>query len=145
MGSIVDKRGQMIQQDLGGGEKLDISCNKRYIKIMKILYSCKLQDQSKDSQLKVVKRLCENKHSCGFEITRKVFGNTECPGTKDDKMTLWAVHRCDKVCGNGTRGPMVQKDLTGGKILKMTCKGGCIKILKILFSCRMKENQILLN
>ena len=47
------------------------------------------------------------------------------------------------VCNNLEEGPMIQKDVLGcGGRLDLKCTGGCLKILKVLYSCEMKEQAI---
>ena len=85
--------------------------------------------------------------------SRQTFGDEECPDAEDYKMSMWIVYRCDggedntrrtgvKECNKcGKEGEMIQKDVPGcGGKLRMACKGGCLKILKLLYSCKEKKN-----
>ena len=89
------KRGQMVQKDLNGGDSLTIICEGGCIKIMKVLYSCKIRNSSNASQLRIVKGLCEDKKKCKVSASRKIFGDAECPGRREEQMQLWIVYRCD--------------------------------------------------
>ena len=89
------KTGQMVKKDLKGGNKLKITWNDGCIKMMKVLYSCKMGESSNVSQLSIVKGLCEDKEKCEVSATRDMFGSTECPGKREEEMNLWTVYRCD--------------------------------------------------
>jgi len=43
--------------------------------------------------------------------------------------------RCDSL----KEGPMVQEDVLGGGRIEMRCRGGCLKILKLLYSCKESD------
>ena len=105
---------------------------------------------SNPTQTQIVKDKCKNTNACRIEATREYFGNSECPGTDDDEMTLWMVYTCrggsnkssihkpicnpDGGCGaNVTQGEMKQLDIPGcGGWAKIECSGGCINIVKVL-------------
>jgi hypothetical protein len=90
------KTGQMVQKDLIGGNKLTIICEGGCIKIMKVFYSCKIEKSSKESQLRIVKGLCEDKDKCEVSATREMFGHDEFPDKKlEEELNLWVVYRCD--------------------------------------------------
>ena len=48
-------------------------------------------------------------------------------------------------CSLNSRGEMIQEDVPGcGGRIEMICQGGCLRILKILYSCREQRNSNLL-
>ena len=124
---------------------------------MKALYSCKEKNETNQKQLGLVKKNCQNKEACEIEANREFFGNSECPGIEDAEMALWLIYSCngggsDKTtihtpsCNTGVdnetcagndveQGRMKQVDVPGcGGWAKITCKGGCINILKVINS-----------
>ena len=90
------KKGPMNQADVPGcGARIELNCVGGCLTILKVLYSCKMRDQSVPEQLSKVKRRCENKENCSVEPSRKMFGYTECPKSPDDDMVMWITYRCD--------------------------------------------------
>ena len=67
-----------------------------------MLYSCEAADfpnDTKKEQLELVEENCQEKEACQIDVSREYFGDTECPGTEDEKMSLWLTYSCD---GGGT-------------------------------------------
>ena len=124
------------------------------------LYSCKVTEVNQE-QLELVKKNC--KVACQIGVSREYFGDSECPGADDAKMSLWLVYSCDgggtdrtksgrPTCKPGTgtgtgtdtcsaeqgdveQGEMTQVDIPGcGGWVNIDCNGGCINIVKVLKS-----------
>ena len=57
-----------------------------------MLYSCKVTEVNKE-QLELVRKDC--KIACQIGVSRGYFGDSECPGTDDSKMSLWLTYSCD--------------------------------------------------
>merc|ERR1719153_813399 len=69
------KKGPMNQTDVPGcGARIELHCEGGCLRILKVLYSCKMKVQSVPAQLSKVKRRCENKESCSVSASRKMFG-----------------------------------------------------------------------
>ena len=71
-----------------------------------MLYSCEAQSVVKLNQLELVKNDCQGKEGCKIEASREYFGDSECPGTDDAKMSLLLIYSCD---GGGTDRTMLFK------------------------------------
>ena len=55
-------------------------------------------------------------------------------------MTFMNIAYCLEKCRHKKRGKMVQKDVVGcGGGIEMKCTGGCLKIHKTLYSCKMRD------
>ena len=63
-----------------------------------MLYSCKASGTNQE-QFELVKKDCQGKEACQIDVSREFFGDEECPGTDDAKMSLWLIYSCD---GGGT-------------------------------------------
>ena len=142
------------------GESICNSFNSQsnYHYALKVLYSCSNRDESNRDQFKLVKTTCQGQQACQLDAIREFFGNDECPGTEDAKMTLWLEYSCvggtDRtttrapIC-NGIEppsGPPItgpgkdpckggerkQLDVRGcGGWINLDCKGGCLNIRKV--------------
>jgi hypothetical protein len=154
------KEGKMVQKDvLGCGGKISMSCKGGCLKVLKVLYSCKEKKNSNADQLKRVKKICKDKEECEVAASREMFGYNECTDATDDVMKMWIVYRCDAGieshaltgpetckarqgnCDEKDKGVMVQKDVPGcGGKIELSCVGGSLKILKLLYSCQEKKN-----
>lgn len=115
--------------------------------IPKVLYSCKEADTNQ-GQMRLVRYYCQGKRKCRIEVSRKFFGNRECPGTDDSRMKLWLVYSCDggsdkttslsPNCGSGEcrikrDGNKKQLDIPGcGGWAHLVCHGGCLAIHKVV-------------
>ena len=92
----LSKEGPMNQTDVPGcGARIELNCEGGCLRILKVLYSCKMKDQSIPGQLSKVKKRCENKETCSVTPSRKMFGNKECPSTPENDMVMWMTYRCD--------------------------------------------------
>ena len=78
------------------GESICNSFNSQsnYHYALKVLYSCSNRDESNRDQFKLVKTTCQGQQACQLDAIREFFGNDECPGTEDAKMTLWLEYSC---------------------------------------------------
>ena len=86
----------MVAKDvLGCGGRIEMKCKGGCLRIIKLLYSCERKDESLVEQLAKVQVRCEKKESCMVAASRRMFGNTECPGSPDAKMKMWITYRCD--------------------------------------------------
>ena len=101
-----------------------------------------------------------------------MFGYGECADASDDVMKMWVVYRCDggieshaltgpetcnivsggsvtneaENCDKKDEGVMVQKDVPGcGGRIEMSCVGGRLNILKLLYACQKRRTQMLTN
>ena len=96
----------------------------------------------------MVRYYCQGKRKCRIKVSRKFFGDSECPGTDDSSMKLWLVYSChggtDKTttnspnCGHGECREDVNKkqlDIPGcGGRADLACPGGCLAIHKVVMS-----------
>ena len=90
------KKGPTNQTDVPGcGARIELNCDGGCLRIIKVLYSCKMQDQSIPAQLSKVKGKCEGKESCSITPSRDLFGYSQCPDSPDDDMVMWISYRCD--------------------------------------------------
>ena len=71
-----------------------------------MLYSCKASGTNEEEQFELVERDCQGKEDCQIEVSREYFGDSECPGTDDAKMSLLLTYSCD---GGGTDRTMLFK------------------------------------
>ena len=86
----------VLLQWIVAGESICNSFNSQsnYHYALKVLYSCSNRDESNRDQFKLVKTTCQGQQACQLDAIREFFGNDECPGTEDAKMTLWLEYSC---------------------------------------------------
>ena len=60
-----------------------------------MLYSCEASDTNQEEQFELVKKDCQGKEDCKIEASREYFGNSECPGSDNSKMSLLLIYTCD--------------------------------------------------
>ena len=108
--------------------------------------------QSDSNVLRLLQDECDKKDNCNVSPINETFAFIECQNVDrsveilnrcdggQDGTVLLDHHSCE-TCGDRKRGQMVQKDLNGRDSLTIICEGGCIKIMKVLCSCKLKKAQ----
>ena len=106
---------------------------------------------SNPDQLSLISKKCEKTNSCRIEASRDFFGDSECTGTEDAKMSLWLVYSCNRGGTDKTTsyqpecddndGEQKQLDVRGcGAWLKLNCDGGSLDIQKVCTGSLIEHN-----
>ena len=156
----------------GCGGSIDLECNGGCIEVQKVRYSCEEINKTISDQFEIVKERCESKENCNVPANRETFGNKVCPRKTDNDMSLWISYRCNgqaaddksktagqKRCPKTTteaimtttsngdkcfkKGLVKQLDTPGcGGRIELECKGGCIEVHKVRYSCKEIDESI---
>ena len=138
-----------------------MKCEGGCLKILKASYYCIENTEDNPQHRHLAMNVCDDKEACRIAASRAIFGQSTCPGTPDDNMKLYIVYRCDggkdstRLTGQhscsstiykgtiekceGQEGALVEKDVLGcGGRIELKCKGGCLTILEVLYSCNTR-------
>jgi len=90
-----------------------------------------------------VKYICGGGGQDRTKVRRRTHLECDGSGTETEVGNIIDGGHSSRICGDSVEGPMIQKDVSGcgGKIL-LKCTGGCIRILKVLYSCEEKPEAI---
>jgi len=127
----------------------DLTCKGGCIRIEKVVHDCDGNRMPTPEEMKLVKDLCEHQESCTFVPAPSFFGKRKCTGIKK----TWVNWRClnhekeiiNHKDGNScveniiNTGPVQERDFHSakpeGNVFDVTCKGGCIRIDKVVHDC----------
>lgn len=138
------------------GNRFSVTCRGGCITILKATHDCNNRISNSD-ELKRVKALCQGKEQCTFTPAPSFFGQRFCSGKKNTWMQYKCNHgietanhvdgpegnKCDTVRNEGAEGSRDFHSANAeSNVFDLTCKGGCIRITKVIHDCQGKHHRM---